>query len=92
MNTVEYNELPAIRPVKYANDLLDEHLENMICEFSHIHVEHSPFIPHSLPFSYPRCFIQDRLTHLHKAPKGLQLNGRQLNNCTVSLFILNIDC
>lgn len=73
MHTVEYNELPAIRPVKLANELVDEQFENMICEFSHIHVEHSSFLPQTLPFNYPRCFIQERLTHLHKAPR---LNGR----------------
>jgi hypothetical protein len=73
MHTVEHNELTAIRPVKLANELVDEQYENMICEFSHIHVEHSSFLPQTLPFNYRRCFIGERLTHLHKSPR---LNGR----------------
>lgn len=87
INTVEHNELSAVRPVKFTDELVDDQMENMICEFSHVHVEHSNAVPYAKSLYYPRCFIHERMTHLHKSPRQNQPNGH--TNFTVcSIFII----
>ncbi|KAI6241535.1 hypothetical protein M3Y99_00312600 [Aphelenchoides fujianensis] len=66
---VNYAESPAIRPSRVADDLLNDHLEEMICEFSHVHVEHNPAVLAELMYGRPKCFLVNRFTHLCKSPR-----------------------
>ncbi|KAI6235636.1 hypothetical protein M3Y95_00072700 [Aphelenchoides besseyi] len=66
---IDYAEPSAISPMKMSSVVMSEQLENMICEFSHIHVEHNPAVLAELLYGRPRCFIHHRFTHLHKLPK-----------------------